>query len=337
MSPFRCNIKRTTKLKDALAEVRSEALVRKLPEIRRVNADEAEIEQALRVLLKDQPGGADKISKFRKLAECHEYDLTRQILAIRNEKILFACMFACNPGRTAFVLMSPSCRAGLDDAQAGAFVEALKQLTEWAFAGGVNLLQMLVTPDDQGRYELGLRAGFEKLTDLVYMARTISAGCFNALIPVGCEWVSYDSEIHNVFRDVIASTYQDSLDCPELASRRDMEDVIAGHKSVGDFDSSCWNMLLVDGRPAGVVLCTPLAEGNAADLTYMGLVPEARGHGLGRLLVNRGLANAWRLGMECLTLAVDVRNENAYELYRSCGFQEVLRRTVLMYPHKPHL
>jgi ribosomal-protein-alanine N-acetyltransferase len=60
----------------------------------------------------------------------------------------------------------------------------------------------------------------------------------------------------------------------------------------------------------------------------MGVVPEARGRGLGRRIVDFALAQAARAGTERLVLAVDAANGPALGVYRGAGFVEWERRTV---------
>jgi ribosomal protein S18 acetylase RimI-like enzyme len=63
---------------------------------------------------------------------------------------------------------------------------------------------------------------------------------------------------------------------------------------------------------------------------YLGVVPEARGQGLGRELVNKALWEARAADAPQLTLSVDARNQPALNLYRSMGFEEYDRREVFL-------
>jgi ribosomal protein S18 acetylase RimI-like enzyme len=66
------------------------------------------------------------------------------------------------------------------------------------------------------------------------------------------------------------------------------------------------------------------------DLLYLGVVPEARGLGLGRELVRKALWEARTADAPQLTLSVDARNQIALNLYRSMGFEEYDRREVFL-------
>jgi len=64
-------------------------------------------------------------------------------------------------------------------------------------------------------------------------------------------------------------------------------------------------------------------DGDAFSLMNLAVVPEARGKGLGRLLVDDFLAEAARLAAHEAWLEVAVNNESALALYRSYGFEDV--------------
>ena len=56
------------------------------------------------------------------------------------------------------------------------------------------------------------------------------------------------------------------------------------------------------------------------------LIPEARGRGWGRIVVDFALSEAARLGIRTLHLEVEANNNRAHSLYRFAGFEETGRR-----------
>ena len=56
------------------------------------------------------------------------------------------------------------------------------------------------------------------------------------------------------------------------------------------------------------------------------LIPEARGRGWGRIVVDFALSEAVRLGIRTLHLEVEANNNRAHALYRFAGFEETGRR-----------
>ena len=85
----------------------------------------------------------------------------------------------------------------------------------------------------------------------------------------------------------------------------------------------------VKGEGAGCVAITRrvLADGmDAAEIKRLWVEPRFRGHGLGRGLV--GSAIDWARAHECRAVVLDTVNEampEAAELYRSLGFEEIVR------------
>jgi RimJ/RimL family protein N-acetyltransferase len=52
----------------------------------------------------------------------------------------------------------------------------------------------------------------------------------------------------------------------------------------------------------------------------IGLLPDWRGRGIGRRLIEAAIAEAWRRGFERIELTVNEGNERAERLYRAVGF-----------------
>ena len=83
-------------------------------------------------------------------------------------------------------------------------------------------------------------------------------------------------------------------------------------------------------RAIGVLLLTDVPEWRGWDLAYLGVVPEARGRGLGRQLAIKALRAARSGGATQLTLAVDARNFPAWHLYARLGFEAFDNREVYL-------
>src|SRR4029453_18056559 len=128
--------------------------------------------------------------------------------------------------------------------------------------------------------------------------------------PPGMEVVTYSPATHALFSRTIAETYRHSLDCPALNGLRDMEDVLAGHKASGEFFPDLWFLCRERGaagadiapEPRGVLLLSPMAQGDAVELVYLGLTPAGRGRGLGEWLMRHALASVAAAGRRRLSL-----------------------------------
>jgi ribosomal protein S18 acetylase RimI-like enzyme len=78
---------------------------------------------------------------------------------------------------------------------------------------------------------------------------------------------------------------------------------------------------------AGMVVVVPpdsparrLARSNQAEMHLLGVRPQYRGQGLGRMLVDEAIAAATRLGCTRLILWTQPSMEEAQQLYESAGF-----------------
>jgi len=298
-----------------------------------------EIDGALRLFVSGSAAEATgelatDLERFKQTARLEGYDLTRQIVGLRGNRLRHAALFVARPGRTAFVFTSaPHQRHDPSDAAEMQLAdEVLSRTCRWAFQDGCKLLQVIAQRADKPRLELCRRNGFKHLTDLIYMMRLHDTPMNDYAEPPQLAWLDYNTQNHDLFKKVILQTYRQSLDCPELEKMRDIEDVIASHKSSGRFEPRWWKILLRRGEPAGVLLLIPFKTDRALELTYMGLRPEARGLGLAKVLIRQALSCVDRYNAKYLMLGVDCRNKPARCLYEAFAFVPVLRRTILIMP-----
>jgi len=322
---------KTEKIDEVAREISTEIMY----QIRSVKTEE--VNDALAVLLAPDgfSGGLGscevkaKVKAFRDIALKEKYDLSRHIVVIHDDKIVFSCLVVPNEGRTAFVYSSVPNPA---DPQLDKYaVEALRQLCRLTISSNNNLLEALLDTEDTVRKKIFLHCDFKKLTDLIYLSRVSSIPVQQPNINKDVSWLNYDQKNHNLFKNVICQTYHDSLDCPELENLRDMEDVVQSHKAAGAFDPRWWKLMSHNGEPCGVLLLSLLPDSNSMELVYMGLTPAVRGKGLGQLLLHEATECSRQSGVSCLMLAVDCRNHFARKLYEQFDFTEFLRRTVLLY------
>ena len=98
------------------------------------------------------------------------------------------------------------------------------------------------------------------------------------------------------------------------------------HMVVGDgIDLGASRVQVRDGTPVG---CALIAQrGWSSRLAAMAVVPDARGQGIGRALMDRVMDEARACGQRRMVLEVIESNDIAVRLYRSCGFR-VVRRLV---------
>jgi ribosomal protein S18 acetylase RimI-like enzyme len=78
----------------------------------------------------------------------------------------------------------------------------------------------------------------------------------------------------------------------------------------------------LDGTPQGVVALRPLDKG-IAEMKRLFVQPQARGHRLGRLLVEAIVEQARRAGYNAIRLDSLPHMQSAIALYRSLGFRDI--------------
>jgi ribosomal protein S18 acetylase RimI-like enzyme len=213
-------------------------------------------------------------------------------------------------GATAVALV----RAALDDLRSRKFLLAQALLDE-------------STPK-QAAADLAA-GGMPHVTDLIYLetdtARPVSVPCDAPLI----DWLPFSPESEATFRTILQGTYIGSLDMPELEGLRSLDDILASHRAGGRFVADRWRVGQVRDEPGAgaVLLLSEVPDRDAWEVAYLGLTPQARGRGLGRVVLAYAASLA-RPFASRLELAVDVRNHPANRLYRAAGLRPFDRRSV---------
>lgn len=189
-------------------------------------------------------------------------------------------------------------------------------------AADVAMTQALFEKTDDTRIPLLESVGFERIAELLYLGRSLRGADACRASRDSVRFVSYAGDDERLMR-VIEATYQGTLDCPAMEGRRDPRDVLHGYRTTGRHDPADW--LLVQGSNAadddlGVLLMTEHPASMQYELVYMGLVPEARGRGLGRAVVDEAIKVASQRGAEQLMVAVDAANAPARRVYDAAGF-----------------
>jgi ribosomal protein S18 acetylase RimI-like enzyme len=236
----------------------------------------------------------------------------------------FAALMNRAPGRTSLLMAAGDTHGGLGRA----IGELLTRLLRVEREAGTRLVQSLLPTGSPLAGMLREAAGFEHLAVLRYLDKRARA-CPAPEWPAGVDRLSFTTERAGLFLTALSRSYEGSLDCPGLAGRRALEDVLLGHRAAGHFDPSNWHVLLENERPIGCLLLGGLGidGGPGQEVVYLGLAPEARGRGLaGRLL---GLAETTAAGGR-LVLAVDADNRPALRLYRRHGLAGRSRRLALL-------
>jgi ribosomal protein S18 acetylase RimI-like enzyme len=287
-----------------------------------------EIEAALRLILADENGlaGDEAVLDFLAIAVQRQMDLNQIWVAKVGQQMVWALLPMASPGRTMLLLTPPLLFGGTP-------VEAPRMLAEAVCAHwrnlGVQLAQLLLPPGDAALQTAYGAGGFEVLAELIYLQRAVGREAEVGLA-AGFKLHNYSERMHQLFAEAIVRSYEGSFDCPTLNGRRNIEDVIAGHKGTGVFDPTAWHVVSRDGRACGVLILSPAPHNEVVELVYLGLAPEARGQGLGDALMRLAMTETQRLERSELSLAVDARNLPALRLYYRHGLRRVASRVALL-------
>jgi ribosomal protein S18 acetylase RimI-like enzyme len=239
----------------------------------------------------------------------------------------------------------------IDEPIQAAIVDELAAKTIDHFANrGVTFVQWATDPENVDSATDGLdwsdrwcRAfGLEPVANLDYLSGPVVASDRPKLTFTPFDWTPFDDAKPKdwaSFADLIEQTYLDTRDCPSMSRFRSAEQTMAGYTSSAAMAGHFWFTATDPATPqadpevpVGVLILGVHGSAQASDsdpspiieIVYMGLVPSARGRGLGRSLLNQAMAAARTIGAERLILAVDQNNSPANDHYRSAGLEPML-------------
>jgi ribosomal protein S18 acetylase RimI-like enzyme len=256
--------------------------------------------------------------------------LPEDILVIRGAAGLRGVMVCCAGGGACGQIWPPQAaarepRAELEDAL---IQDGLARLQH----RGARFIQCLLAPEDADCAPALTRNGFHNPTKLLLLRQRVESNGDDPVpsAPPFLAYRTYQECESELYAATLLRTYDETLDFPELNGFRNGAEVIEGHKSYGLFDPALWLLAFYRGQAAGVLLLARDPDAHECELAYMGVVPEARGHGIGRALVRLAVRAARELAAAQLTVSVDGRNEVAFQLYLQEGFEVFDERNVYL-------
>lgn len=293
---------------------------------------------ALRLSLAAPPQSAadleNQVSGFMEHCRSLKLNYDRQFVALEGGRPVAACTCIAWPGRTGMLMVGP----GRTPSLKAILVNLITTLVRSHHREDIRLFQALITPDDPLLEDALVDAGFSNLAVLHYLERHVDAS-EPCEIPLprglGLSDISFDifdDSRRSAWQDVLLRSYDDSLDCPGLAGLRDMNDILAGHRGAGLFSPRHWILLRICGQPVGVMMLNAQPLRSVLEVAYTGVLPEHRGRGFGRFLVQKAVAMAADGGYCGVTLAVDEMNHPARRIYESEGFKFTCSRRALIRP-----
>ena len=247
-------------------------------------------------------------------------------ITLRGDQVRGAVWAQPQPGNTA-VLWPPKLSQREPEHAAYSLLQAAVQ---WLDTAAIGMAQVLVPDRDERVVGLLEAIGFRHFAELLYL--TCEAERFLIMPPSqhDLEFIAYEGSQQARLAQLIEQTYVGSLDCPALNGARRMDDVVAGYEATGIFRPELWQIIRSRRKDVGVLLLADHPSARHWELVYMGLVPEARGHGWGRQITQHAQAMARHAAVDRIVLAVDAANSPALEMYRAAGFEKWDRRHVFV-------
>jgi GNAT superfamily N-acetyltransferase len=184
---------------------------------------------------------------------------------------------------------------------------------------------MFVEADETADLEPPAGHGFRPVTHLAVLQRDVGPALDPAAEPL--RWTPWPAAPAAEQLDLLLATHEHTQDCPELNAPRTGAEIVAGFRPTATAGRMWWSCRDGSGRPVGVLLVIG-DSGPALEVSYLGLVPSARGQGLSHAILRFAERLAAASEYHTLTVSVDVRNAPAMRLYARHGFVEYDRRAV---------
>ncbi len=248
-------------------------------------------------------------------------------VAQSGDRILYAVLPVPNAGRT-MLLMAPGRIPSLLHERAASVL--INEIAAYYRQRGFEFAQVLLDTAEHPLLPFYQAVQFQQMAELLYLQASAGRVARSLALPDGFFWTGYSATTHDQFAQTMSRSYIDSLDCPCLSGLRDIEDIIAGHKSAGEFNPSYWKLLCNNKNALGVLILAHLEGGEAMEVVYLGLVPSARGQDLADLLIRQAFSLSGAAGCQRIHLAVDSINAPALKLYYRHGFRRVQTRLALL-------
>jgi mycothiol synthase len=266
-----------------------------------------------------------QVEMSRSAAQSHDAQPQRLLAATRDDRLVGAILSQIQPGRSAEVWL-PQILPDEPPSTASMLLEAVCQ---WLAKNDVRVGQLLLASVTESEAALLRRWGFDHLADLLYLV--CLAGEFPTAPPAtSLQFVPYRADLHPRLAAVVAATYHQTRDCPQLNDVRQIDDVLAGYRGMGVFDPGRWLLIRHEDRDVGCLVLSDYPQAENFELVYMGVVPSERGRQWGAEIIRYAQWRTYQAGRPRLVLAVDAENEPAMRQYAAAGFRAWDRRRVYL-------
>jgi ribosomal protein S18 acetylase RimI-like enzyme len=205
----------------------------------------------------------------------------------------------------------------------------VQRALQWLRQNSARLAQAVLF-EDELRYASALeRNGFVHPTQLLYLRHELELAPELLCEPETLTFQSFADCDRELFQKVLWGSYGQTRDFPEVSGRRSVDEVVLGLQAIG-YNPARWWLAWSSQTPVGVLILSAMPDVDGCEVSYVGVVPNARRRGIGRELVRKALFEAKAIGGHEVVLSVDARNEPALNLYERLGFEVFERREVYL-------
>lgn len=211
----------------------------------------------------------------------------------------------------------------------GAHAHALLRAAHaWVEQQPIRLCHLELPPQAAATEALLMEHGMQRLASLEHLVgSTRRRLAMNEARPLTLQPLGAFSQAEQI--NLLAAVGHDSLDCVRLRDVLSVNELLAGFQQQDSQAPQHWYAVHYQDALVGVLLLAPRPLLNRWELMLMGLIPEWRGMGLGRALLNSALALAQQAGIQEVVLAVDEVNVPAKRLYQQVGFKQYAQQRLL--------
>jgi ribosomal protein S18 acetylase RimI-like enzyme len=249
------------------------------------------------------------------------------VLVARDGDDLLGALVCCTvPGAGALIWPPQTQTPGLP----GIEDQLIGRALHWLSCRGARLVQALLFPSETPLAPPLERNGLGHITSLWYLRHDLTLAADLLRAESRLVYQAYRHGDRALFHDTLLRSYEGTLDCPEVNGVRSLEEILEAHRAQGIYHPEQWWLAREGSEPVGVLILSEMPEQAAWDVSYIGIVPEGRGRGLGQALLARAILEARTVETSQLTLAVDARNQPARNLYRRVGFEPCEAREVYL-------
>jgi len=299
--------------------------------------DQVEFRDALALMIQENEPVVKRqeVENILNLHQAGKIDLSHLLVAVSEQKIRAALLMMIQADFTA-ILWPPA--YDFSGEPADSCSEILDLLVQRSFSiakeHNCELIQATVGCQDVQSSELLVRNGLAAVGTLLFLQRPAMTQQKQGRMKTPhdheetCRLVPITQGIDDeILGELVLSTYVDSADFPELQTRRSGALCLQTHRLQGEYLPENWFVIEEQGIQVGVLFFSFHSELDQWELTYLGVIPQYRGKGIARRVIEKSFEHPERK-YRGVFLGVDSRNDYAVRLYTSMGFVTVSRQNV---------